>query len=71
MSTNVKVRFPNLPLNLGPFVTDGLAGAGTYALNTFAEFSSLRARMMLGAGAWKMKTDAYLLQGMKLSYKDP
>ena len=40
------------------------APAGTYSLNTFAEFSSLRARMMLGAGAWKMKTDAYLYYAM-------
>ena len=36
------------------------APAGTHALNTFAEFSSLRARLMLGAAAWKMKIDGYL-----------
>ena len=40
------------------------APAGTHALNSFAEFSPLRARLMLGAGAWKMKTDAYLYYAM-------
>ena len=33
---------------------------GYNSLNTMMEFSALRARLMLGAAAWKLRPDAYL-----------